>query len=623
MIQFSTLLLLFLAGSALYAQGFSSNLRINDDPVGKRQSSPQVTIDRLGTIYVAWTDYRSNSKGDVYLSRSTDGGTTFSSNIPVYTGGSAASGSQEGVQMAIGPDGALHLVWVVYQGTTLPFIAYLHSTDGGTSFSTPKPISGTPGSSAMSFPSIAIDSSNNIYVAWVDDRELRSGVGPTPQVYLTVSNDGGTTFSQSKRATRMSGGKGGSCECCNTSMAASPDGELYISFRSDIDDRRDIFIARSLDRGETFVPAIAAASEEWHIEECPTTGSSIALDKEGTAHVVWRDSRPSSGGKNYIYYTTLRSGDTSCAPNMRISGASGKSNFPTLALTPDGAILVLFEDNQVDEMNIYATYSLDGGNTFTPLVKPTDESSATRQDLVSTSVGPRGERYAVWQDRRRDDGDIYFARDMEPVALTLPDSPLLIEPHDGGLRSRELHFQWNVPANLGDGLHTRYSLTYERVEGGNWQVDDIASTSYHTMLEPGTYRWHITASTLVGNSTPSDTFTFIILDGLDVMPYAPLEPPVFWLSPVAPNPLGTSDEGSICFSIPRDPNTQGIPAMRERATLKLYDLLGRDVCTLFDAPVVGGEYTVRFTPSGLPRGGYIYCLVYREERLVGRLFIGE
>jgi len=46
-----------------------------------------------------------------------------------------------------------------------------------------------------------------------------------------------------------------------------------------------------------------------------------------------------------------------------------------------------------------------------------------------------------------------------------------------------------------------------------------------------------------------------------------------------------------------------------KATLRVYNLLGQEVATLFDAPAETGRYYhVRFGGAGLPSGAYIYRL---------------
>ncbi len=64
-----------------------------------------------------------------------------------------------------------------------------------------------------------------------------------------------------------------------------------------------------------------------------------------------------------------------------------------------------------------------------------------------------------------------------------------------------------------------------------------------------------------------------------------------------PNPFNPSTE--IRYLVP----------VRSFLTLKIYDLLGREVATLVNEEKPAGEYTVQWNPQGMPSGVYFYRLV--------------
>ncbi len=407
--KFSTLILFLFSVAHLQAQTtFVGEVRVNDDPAGARQIAPQAAIAPNGTIYVLWTDFRSSADGEMYLTSSTDGGLTFAAPRPLSVARGALAGLQRGAQFVVDRMGYLHMVWQERNSLSKVSATYARSTDGGLTFSAPQYVAADDGKQNQDFPSIAVDSSGNPFISWIDDRE--TGTSGHTQLYFTRSTDGGATFLPPIRASIMPNDNGGSCECCNTSIAVSPEGNIFISFRSDVDDNRDIYIARSLDGGATF-RAYKAASESWFIPACPMTGSSICVDREQTAHVVWRDSRPSSNGKDYIYYTTLRRDQNTCPPDKRISDSPKKSNYPSITLTPDGALVCAYQDNRNDQADIFYTTSVDGGETFSSSVKLSRETSTSKQEMPILRIAPDGTRYIVWQDNRRDEGDIVLARD--------------------------------------------------------------------------------------------------------------------------------------------------------------------------------------------------------------------
>jgi hypothetical protein len=76
-----------------------------------------------GTLYAAWTEYQ----GPLRLSRSTDGGASFSS--PTHVAGSNASPAR-GPSLAVGPNGTLTLAWTVGEDASAD-IHIARFTDGG------------------------------------------------------------------------------------------------------------------------------------------------------------------------------------------------------------------------------------------------------------------------------------------------------------------------------------------------------------------------------------------------------------------------------------------------------------------------------------------------------------
>jgi hypothetical protein len=71
-------------------------------------------------------------------------------------------------------------------------------------------------------------------------------------------------------------------------------------------------------------------------------------------------------------------------------------------------------------------------------------------------------------------------------------------------------------------------------------------------------------------------------------------PKEFRLEQNYPNPFNPST--TIEFALPK----------RTSVTLKLFDLLGREVTTLVDEELQPGEYKVTFEAEGLPSGVYFY-----------------
>lgn len=170
-------------------------------PVGTQhdiEDKPYLAVDRTGgprdgNIYVTWTRFVPAGSGRIMFSRSTDGGTSFSTPMQISD---VASLFTQGSQPVIGPNGEIYVVWI--NSSTLRIDK---STDGGMSWGTdvvvasvhhvPNPLPGAQ-FQVPTFPSMAVDPvSGNVYVVWQDAGDG----GTSPDILCTRSVNGGADWS--------------------------------------------------------------------------------------------------------------------------------------------------------------------------------------------------------------------------------------------------------------------------------------------------------------------------------------------------------------------------------------------------------------------------------------------
>jgi hypothetical protein len=237
------------------------------------EDKPGLVVDNApgsrskGNVYLAWTRFDVYGSSDpehhsqIYFSRSTDHGQTFSMPMRISdTGGDCldSDNTVEGAVPAIGPNGEVYVVWAGPLG-----LVFDKSTDGGLTFGKDKVIGNIPGGwdfgvqgleRANGMPNTAVDLSNGpnkgtLYVNWID---ARNG---DPDVFVMSSRDGGKSWSQPVRVNddKVKNGK----EQFFTWMSVDPiDGSVNVVFY----DRRDtsgaetgLTLARSVDGGRSFV----------------------------------------------------------------------------------------------------------------------------------------------------------------------------------------------------------------------------------------------------------------------------------------------------------------------------------------------------------------------------------
>jgi hypothetical protein len=465
-----TFAFLLSCAARLGAQQYSTPLKINNDVSGSSERSPMMRLDRNGNIFIAWVKADGDGNGPINMSVSTDGGMTFSPQVHVCADANCNSNFQRTAQFAIDTKGNIHLVWMGNRINSQPDIWYVRSTDMGKTWTKPVSVCDADDSSkyAQDFPSIACDSNDNLYVSFLDSRETQRKVSANVQLYFTRSTDGGMTWSVNKKANVLPGGIGGTCECCAEKIASSPDGHLYITFRSNINDVRDIWLARSYDKGMTFEPALKIQNGDWNIAGCPVSGPNITLDDSEGAHIVWRDARDDSNGVSHVYYAYVTSGSIAVPSNTAFD-AKGASlaNYPDVALFDHGKYKVLLYETA----NYGMRYILLNGSS--PMVNNRPIPSGDMQEFGTILFASDGTRYISWQDGKNDAGDIYFCREQAPLSLE-------------NVKDRSNKTNFAIYPNPLTTNGRKLAIDYSAFSFTDFRITDVRGKEvFNTILDPG------------------------------------------------------------------------------------------------------------------------------------------
>ena len=235
---------LYLSVSNDRGQSFASEVKINDDKVPGAHGMHSLAVAKDGRIYVGWLDERNihapkpstkadghhmESNRDLFFAYSTDAGRTFSPNRKVAADACPCCKTA----LAVSTDGTLYAGWRQVLPGNFRHIAVVSSTDGGTSFSSPKIVSddrwflqGCP----VSGPSLSVDEGGKLKVLW-----YAAGEANAPGLYFAESSDKAHSFSPrqllSQEAVRgtpaLTSGKNGVIALWQASEAAeSKMGEL-------------------------------------------------------------------------------------------------------------------------------------------------------------------------------------------------------------------------------------------------------------------------------------------------------------------------------------------------------------------------------------------------------------
>lgn len=336
-------------------------------PEGVDAAEPAVAAGSDGAVYVAWVEHRGKD-ADVLVARANADGRPKGSPVRVNPApGKAAAWHGDPPTLAVAPDGALHVGWTGRVESARGHANDLFlstSRDGGQSFAAPVKVNDDQKPGAHGMHSLAVSAGGQVHVAWLDERnvapppaDVRAGgrhkhKEPNREVFFASSSDGGRTFSPNRRVA------GEVCPCCKTSLAASPDGRVYVSWRQVLPgDFRHIAVASTTDGGRSFSEPVLVSDDRWMIAGCPVSGAALAVGAEGALRVLWYTA--GEAGTPGLYWSESRDGGRTFAPRRAFAESGGRG---TPALLPDGGdgFVAVWEGSGVTGRPLTARLSGEG-----------------------------------------------------------------------------------------------------------------------------------------------------------------------------------------------------------------------------------------------------------------------
>lgn len=249
-------------------------------------------------------------------------------------------------------------------------IYLVRSTDGGSTFEDPitayTPLAGR----VATLPAITVDNNGNPLIGFIT-----TNTSEQDALYeVVISGDGGSTFGDAVVANQQADG-GEVCECCPSSLAVSVEGELFVSFRNNNSNVRDIWISRSIDNGQSFPAAYDVDATDWIIQGCPSTGPHTVQNGDSLISVFFSGSADWDAG---VYLSTLMldgytAGDPVKLPHFE--GSSGLQNYPRISAQQD-TLGVIWHEHTGVFYNIALAVSTDGvAGLSTVAINPTNANN--------------------------------------------------------------------------------------------------------------------------------------------------------------------------------------------------------------------------------------------------------
>jgi hypothetical protein len=247
-------------------------------PAGPGSAEPNLAVAPDGRVFMTWVE-PTQGKGSV-LYFSVLQSQTWSAPKAIARGTNWFVNPADFPSLTVFPDGTLAAHWLVLNGepdAEAYDINLSFSKDSGATWSKAVVIHRDRKKRQHGFVSLAPMKDGKLAAIWLDGRNMQDeDHGDMALMYTTVTA-AGVVGTESQIDNRV-------CECCQTSMAATPDG--FVAVYRDRSDKeiRDISIARFAN-GKWSAPE-PLSKDGWEIDGCPVNGPAAASSGKNVA-VAW------------------------------------------------------------------------------------------------------------------------------------------------------------------------------------------------------------------------------------------------------------------------------------------------------------------------------------------------
>ena len=237
-----------------------------------------------GRVYVAWDSVSNSGQQTLRVASSDDGGLSFGPAVSILTAATAV-----GAIPLVGPGGVLHVIFLHFASSSgpifAPTVAAVRSEDGGATWGPVVVVSeslavGVPNLRTGALPAAAVDpATGQLAVVWQDAR-----FGFVDQVLLSLSSDGGATWSEPRRVSE------GPSDAPSFTPAVAYNGRgglavTYYTLRHDPARRFlvDEYAVVSRNRGGRFRRPVRLSQRSWDVRFAAIAGGFFLGDYQGLA----------------------------------------------------------------------------------------------------------------------------------------------------------------------------------------------------------------------------------------------------------------------------------------------------------------------------------------------------
>jgi hypothetical protein len=629
------------------AQGV--NTKVNDDFGSEYQGQPTISMDGSGNFVIAWIDQRNN--GNIYFQRYNNSG--IAQGINVRANDDAGSIFHSAPKITVDEIGNFVITWADFRNSN-DDIYYQRYNIGGIVVGVNKKANDDVGSESQYSPTISIDGIGNFVIAWADHRNLSGDIYFQQFTNTGVTQGVNTKANDDYKATNQ----------LSPAIAMDADGNFVIVWEDTRNGNYDIYFQRYNNDGVTQGINIKANDDALNaIQE----SAAISMDGNGNFVIVWRDKR---NGNYDIYFQMYNSNGVGVGINTKANDDALNAIQESAAISMDGNgnFVIVWRDNRNYNYDIYYQRYDSSGVAIGTNIKANDDAGNESQHNPTISIDASGNFVIAWMDARNENAwDIYYQRyNISGVKLgvntkvnddTVNSSQIFLNISMNG--SGDLVLTWVDNRNGDFDIYfQQYSFT-GIAQGVNTKVNDDAGSSDQMLPKVSVsgngnfvivwvdYRYNSNNPYLIGQRYFSSGVAIcsnyiIVADGPNHIEKRPVVAvdnnkmvfswednrnvgammdiyakivdwdwngivfvsdsednylyPDFSLSQNYPNPFNSNTH--ISWQSP----------VSNHQSLKIYDLLGREVAKLVDEYRDAGSYEIDFNASNLASGIYFYKL---------------
>jgi len=441
-------------------------------------------------------------------------------------------------------------------------------------------------------------SGDTVHVTWSDNRNAQLNL----EIYYKRSVDGGLTWGDDIRLTNNTG----TSECQSVLVSGPYVHVIWADYR---DGNGEIYYKRSSNGGFSWGNDIRLTNDG-NASQHPSaavSGSDIV--------VVWDDTR---AGNYEIYFKRSTDNGTTWGMDTRLTNNTAISDIPCISIW-GSLVIAVWRDNRGANAIEHAYYkrSTDAGLTWGPDSRITSDIMTQWYPSVAISGN---DVHVVWEDYRvsgGQNGEIFYKHSADGGINWGNDKQLTSEAGasvrpslstSGSLSSPNVHIIWTDERDGNKEIYYKCSTNNGTNWGGDIRLTSNSASSYYPFISAAGPIVHVVWQDNRDGNLEIYYKRNPTGNPISIRNISSEIPTGFALYQNYPNPFNPITK--IKFEIPNNAVIARSGATWQSLTvsLKVFDILGKEITTLVNEQLQPGTYEVTFDGSNLPSGIYFYQL---------------